>query len=285
MTSEETPGRRRLAIELVAFFVLVFALNWAICGAYLIAPELATSTLGPMKTGSPIYYVAVYAPSVSAIILTFAFNGLSGLRQLGASIIRIAGHWWWIVLALIGYPLFWLLTYVVQALIGGRPLTSVPYHDWYIGLPLVVLTGFVFRDPGPLGEELGWRGFALPRLLGMTGPRTAAVGLGAVWAIWHLPAFYLAGLSQSHFDFRVFFFVVVGFSVLMTILFIHTRGSVLLAGVIQHMWFNGVSKAGIHWIDWLVIVVAGLLLVLGGAIWRVPSDFPRWGATRTPATP
>jgi hypothetical protein len=89
-----------------------------------------------------------------------------------------------------------------------------------------------------------------------------------VWALWHLPAFFLAGLSQSKFQFGVFFFVVIGFSVFMTMLLIHTRGSVLLAGIVQHMWFNGVSKAGIHPVDWIVIALAAVLLIFGGRLWR-----------------
>ncbi len=266
----DRPGRT--VLELLAFFGLAFAINWAICGAYLFAPRHASAVFGPMKTGSPIYFAAVYASSFSGIALTFAFTGLAGLRRLGAAAIRVAGRWWWVLIALFGYPLFWLVVTMASALIDGRSLASVPYSDWYEALPMVVLTGFVFRDAGPLGEEFGWRGFALPRLLGLMGPRASALALGGVWAVWHLPAFYLAGLSQSHYDFRRFCVVVIGFSVLMTIFFINTRGSVLLAGIIQHMWFNGVSKAGIHWIDWLVVVTAAILLVFGGPIWRVPDD-------------
>jgi hypothetical protein len=265
-------SRRRAALELVVFFALTYGFTWTICCAYLFFPHFATGAFGTMKTGSPIYFVSVYAPSLSGILLTLCFGGLAALRQLGLSAVRIAGRWWWILLALVGYPLFWLIVTMVQAVLAGQSLLSLPYQDWYAALPIVVLSGFVFRDAGPLGEEFGWRGFALPRLLGMMDARLAALCLGAIWAIWHVPSFYLAGLSQSHIDFRSFFFVVIGFSVLMTILFIQTRGSILLAGIIQHMWFNGVAKAGIHWIGWLVVAVAAALVLFGGRIWRAPES-------------
>jgi len=262
-------GTRYSAIaELLLFFGLVYAITWIICGAYLWAPKAATAVFGPMKTGTPIFFAAVYAPSVTSIVLTLLLGGWKNLVQLGASAVRVAGRWWWIVLALIGYPLLWLIVAMISAVAAGKGLSSVPYSNWYAALPLVIASGFVFRDAGPLGEELGWRGFALPRLLAVTDARRAALILGVIWALWHLPAFFLAGLSQSKFQFGVFFFVVIGFSVFMTMLFVHTRGSVLLAGIVQHMWFNGVSKAGIHPVDWIIIALGLALLIFGGRLWR-----------------
>jgi membrane protease YdiL (CAAX protease family) len=259
---------RRAAMELLLFFVCAFAVTWAILGAYLVAPKPMTAALGPMKTGSAVFFLAVYAPSLSAIVLTLILGGLSGLRNLGASAIRIAGRWWWVAFSLVGYPLFWLVITMIQTAISGKSLAAVPYSNWYAALPAVIASGFIFRDAGPLGEEFGWRGYALPRLLAVMNARWAALVLGAIWAVWHLPAFFLSGLSQSKFQFGIFFFVVIGFSILMTLLFIHTRGSVLLAGIIPHMWFNAVSKAGIHPVDWLTIATAAAVLVFGGRIWR-----------------
>jgi membrane protease YdiL (CAAX protease family) len=259
---------RAAVLELVAFFVLTFAATWTICGAYLLAPEAMTARFGAMKTGSPIFFAAVYAPSVCGVVLTLVRQGGGGLLQLAAAAVRIAGKWWWVLLSIVGYPLLWLVVAMVEQVAGGRSLAAVPYSNWYAALPLVVLSGFVFKDAGPLGEEFGWRGFALPRLLDMMDARAAALLLGAIWAVWHLPAFFLAGLSQSKFVFGIFFFEVIGFSVLMTLFFLHTRGSLLLAGIVQHMWFNAVSKAGIHTIHWLTIAVAVALLVLGGRLWR-----------------
>ena len=286
MTAPEMRGLKySAAAEVLLFFALVYAITWTICGAYLLAPKAATSLLGTMKTGSAVFFVAVYAPSVTSVVLTLVLGGMPALRRLGAAVVRVAGRWWWIVLALVGYPLLWLIVAMIEALARGRGLSSVPYSNWYSALPLVIASGFVFRDAGPLGEELGWRGFALPRLLAIMEARWAALTLGAVWALWHLPAFFMSGLSQSKFQFGSFFFVVVGFSVFMTLLFIHTRGSVLLAGILPHMWFNGVSKAGIHPIDWVVIAIAAALVVFGGRLWRsdhIPAITSLRGMTKGP---
>jgi hypothetical protein len=284
-----TPEARGLkysaAAEALLFFALVYAITWTICGAYLLEPKASTSMLGTMKTGSAVFFAAVYAPSVTSVVLTLVLGGWPALCRLGASVVRIAGRWWWIFLGLVGYPLLWLLVAVIEALARGRGLSSVPYRNWYSALPLVIASGFVFRDAGPLGEELGWRGFALPRLLAIMEARWAALTLGVVWALWHLPAFFMSGLAQSKFQFGSFFFVVVGFSVFMTLLFIHTRGSVLLAGILPHMWFNGVAKAGIHPIDWVIIAIAAALVVFGGRLWRsgdVPAITSLRGMTKGP---
>lgn len=286
MRALETRGLKfSAAAEVLLFFALVYAVTWTICGAYLLAPKAATAVLGPMRTGSAVFFAAVYAPSATSVVLTLVLGGRAALRRLGASVVRIAGRWWWILLGLVGYPLLWLLVAMIEALASGHGLSSVPYGNWYSALPLVIAGGFVFRDAGPLGEELGWRGFALPRLLAIMEARWAALTLGAVWALWHLPAFFLSGLSQSKFQFGSFFFVVVGFSVVMTLLFIHTRGSVLLAGILPHMWINGVSKAGIHPIDWVIIAIAAALVVFGGRLWRsgdIPAITSLRGMTKGP---
>ncbi len=260
--------RRRAIVELSLFFGLAFAVTWAVCGIYLLAPAAAVSWFGPMNARSPAFYVAVFAPSVSALWLTAVRGGSSGLRQMGRALIRVNVRWYWIVLSLLGYPALWLIVSMVQAVIGGQGLGAVPYDHWYAALPLLLLSGDILRDPGALGEELGWRGYALPRLLDLMDARRAALLLGVIWAVWHLPAFFLAGLSQSKFDFGMFVLTVVGFSIFMTVIFVNTRGSILLAGIIPHMMFNATPKAGIHPVDWVTIAVGAALILLGGRLWR-----------------
>ena len=273
--------RRRVIVDLLLFFGLAFALTWGILGAYIAWPRALTAHLGAMKTGSPIFFAVVYAPSLSSIALTLARQGRFGLLRLGRSAIRVAGRWWWVLASLAGYPLVWLICAMATAILQGKGLAAVAYQDWYEGLPLVILSGFVFHDAGPLGEELGWRGYALPQLLSLMGPRQAALLLGAIWAVWHLPAFFLSGLSQSKFQFGDFFFQVIGFSVFMTVIFIHTRGSVLLAGIIPHMWFNAVSKAGIHPLSWVTIALAAGLLVVGRPLWSATEGAVRASSNKS----
>lgn len=255
--------RRRLATDLVVFGGLTFALTWLVVGAYIWDNDAATAAIGPMKLGAPAFYVAVYAPAIMALLVTAFRYGRGGLGSLLASLVRVRVRWTWIAISLLGYPALWLLVYLIKATAGGQ-LRGFDFDPWLVALPLLLLHGFILRDPGALGEELGWRGFALPRLLELMHARNAALILGLVWAVWHLPAFYVASLSQSTFAIAPFVVQVTAFSVFMTWVFVNARGSVLWAGVIPHMLFNAVSHAGIRPVGWVFTGVAVVILMLGG---------------------
>src|SRR5690606_23948229 len=118
-----------------------------------------------------------------------------GLSSLFGSLVRTKVGWMWIAISVLGYPALWLIVALVRAAFSGE-LASFDPRPWLIALPLVLLGEHLLKDPGSLGEELGWRGYALPGLLGLTDARVAAIVLGVVWAVWHLPAFFLSSLSQ-----------------------------------------------------------------------------------------
>jgi membrane protease YdiL (CAAX protease family) len=100
-----------------------------------------------------------------------------------------------------------------------------------VNLPLVLLLG------GPLGEEFGWRGFALPALQDRLGWRTASLGLGLVWGMWHLPLFYIDGTAQARIPFVLFLLSVVAMSVVFAWLVNRTAGSVV-AALLLHTAIN-----------------------------------------------
>ncbi len=255
--------RRRLLTDLLIFGTATFALTWLVVGLYLWNNEALTRLFGPMKLGAPAFYLAVYAPTLMALAVTALRYRRSGLSDLFRSLLRIRVSWIWIAISLLGYPALWLVVSLVRAASGGG-LTGFDFQPWLVALPLLLLQGKILTDPGALGEELGWRGFALPRLLELTHARTAALILGVVWAVWHLPAFYVGSLSQSSLQFLPFIATVVAFSVLMTWIFVNTRGSVLWAGVIPHLMFNVTPHAGIHPVGWITMAVAVLVLIFGG---------------------
>jgi membrane protease YdiL (CAAX protease family) len=79
------------------------------------------------------------------------------------------------------------------------------------------------------GEEVGWRGFALPRLLARTGPWTASAAVGLLWACWHLPLFLMPGMPQFGTPFLSYVPYLIALSAILTILSLATEGSVLVA--------------------------------------------------------
>lgn len=132
---------------------------------------------------------------------------------------------------------------------------------------------------GPLGEEAGWRGFFLPRLLGRYSPLVASVILGVIWGIWHVPLYVHSVFAQV--DTGVSFVTsTVCFSIIMTCLFFHTRGSVLLA-ILFHWTVNispqaanqmlprhvaAVGAWGTMWNTGFVVVATLIVMAIAGPV-------------------
>jgi membrane protease YdiL (CAAX protease family) len=92
-------------------------------------------------------------------------------------------------------------------------------------------------DPGPIGEDPGWRGYALPRMLQRFNPAVASVLLGSVWAVWHLPAFLFSGMPQAPLSVGWFLLAVVSLTVMMSWVAVNTRGAVIPA-ILMHWASN-----------------------------------------------
>lgn len=255
--------RSRVIWQLLAFTGGAYAITWSIVGVYALAETWATAQLGPLILGSPAFYLAVAAPSLAAVALTLKHEGVSGTLALLKRLVAFRAPPLWAAVALLGYPLLWLATALVGRVVDGN-FASLDLAAWFSALPALFLSGHVIRDGGALGEELGWRGYALPRLLQLTTPRVASVVLGLVWAVWHLPAFFVSSLSQSAIDFGPYVLNVVAFSVLMTVLYVKTGGNVLWAGIIPHMMFNAVPRAGIEVIPAITILIGAIILLTCG---------------------
>lgn len=90
-----------------------------------------------------------------------------------------------------------------------------------------------FSTPVQAGEEIGWRGYALPGLAARLGLPAASLVLGVVWACWHLPFFVLAGSDKTGQSFPVYVLGVTALSVAMAWLYWRTHGSLLLTMVLH----------------------------------------------------
>jgi hypothetical protein len=117
-----------------------------------------------------------------------------------------------------------------------------------------------------VGEELGWRGYALPLLLEKRSAVTASLILGVLWGLWHLPTFLVPGTPQYGLPLTAFVLLTIEYSILMTWVFLHTLGSVLIAtlfhGAInlsQGMFLGGVDGASRYWLLSIVYGVAAVI--------------------------
>lgn len=166
----------------------------------------------------PLLLLAIWSPSIVAIGIAAATGRL---RALVHPLLDAGTPEAWVV------ALLPLAIATSLAMSGSEPPTqTVPW------LTLVAMNLIM----GPLGEELGWRGFLLPRLVPSLGWVGAALAIGVVWALWHLPLWFVPS-PHAAMSFPVFFATVVCFSVILTAVW-HAGGGALGPVIAFHLTAN-----------------------------------------------
>lgn len=255
---------------LVTFFLLAFTLTWVVWLPR--AAGVQTGTVGQAWT---------YAPAIAALLAAALTGGRPALRDLGARLVRWRVGWRWYVVAILGPALFSLVVAGVYVLVGGSwEVAAPPTLRGDVPLALVPLLLLILTFTDGLGEEPAWRGFALPRLLGRHNALVASLILGVLWGLWHLPLVWTEGATMYQQPIWLFFLDITAKSVLFSWVFLHTRGSVLLAMLLHGATnlFN-VSPNLISTDDLTLpllamaakwVLVAALLVVAGPNLVRVP---------------
>jgi CAAX protease family protein len=239
------------------YFWLAFAITWGAGGLGLLAGAYRPE--GASLPARALHYVAAFGPSLAGFIMTYHVAGRAGLRRLLVRTIPTFSGLPWYLAVLIGFPAANLL---VARLLAPESVLGLPSWDRVLYLlPLTLVT-----DTGPLGEEFGWRGFALPRMLQRWQPLTAALILGAIWWAWHLPTFFISTLSQSQLSIPVFLINSLSLSVIMTWLYLRTRGDLLLM-ILVHVVANYCGPIGIPFsAEVTVEVVSAVVIVAAGGL-------------------
>ena len=209
---------RRIAL----YFAAAFGLTW-LCQ---LPALLATYGLlaGPAERYLPLNGLGAFGPLLAAVLVARGEPERGGVRGLFRSLGAWRVHPAWYLVALLGPGALFVVGKAVYTLLGGRdagPWLYLPVE------PERLVAMVVF----PLGEEIGWRGYALPRMQERCGPIRASVALGALWALWHLFMFQIVGASLGTLVALVPFFV--AGSVAFTWVYNRTGGSLLLA-VVAH---------------------------------------------------
>jgi uncharacterized protein len=186
---------------IVTFFVLAYTFSWL---------PWVLGTLVPASRPFVLYPFFPAGPLLAALIVIPVTQGRAGLRAWAAKLLKWRVSWRWYALA-IGIPLTVALGAAGLNVVFGAPSLSLAQilgangnaqglgSLLGIGPLLSLLLVFVIRlvNPadGPLGEEPGWRGYALPGLQAKRSPLTAALLVGLLAALWHLPIFLVGGAS------------------------------------------------------------------------------------------
>jgi membrane protease YdiL (CAAX protease family) len=239
-------------ISLLPFMLITFGLAWGILALFIFLPEQMTAFFGEITGQHPLFYLAVYAPAIAAIIVVTYKIGIGRLQlYLGRLLLWRCSRAWYAFL-IIGIP---LLFFGGSALKGNLFTEPFPLSS----LRSLIVAFLLTAIKGPV-EEFGWRGFALPLLQRKLAPVWAGLILGVIWGFWHLPAFLLSGTQQSAWSFTPFFAGSVAISVIMTPLFNKSQGSILLPALFHFQLINPIWPDAQPF-DTYLFVVAAVLVV------------------------
>ena len=212
---------------LLFFFIFAYAFSWILTIPYIL------SEWGLLEGDFSIWFVLKsFGPFFSALFINRILYGKEGIAQLRQKIRQWKIAWPWYVLILLGIPALILLGVAIQP---GK-------MSGFLGLDVKTIIGYpfyfilVFFGGGPLGEEPGWRGFALPRLQTKFGALWGTLILGFFWTCWHLPDFLTSaqgggpgtGWKEFVINFPIFLFLVTFLAILFTWIYNRCDGSIFM---------------------------------------------------------
>jgi membrane protease YdiL (CAAX protease family) len=230
VTVDAAAGRRR---DLLLFCVLACAFSWTDWGLVIASARgWLPVRVGPNPWGS-------FGPAVAAVAMCALRGRAPGVRGLLRGLLawRFPGRIWaWSLLLPAGLVLG---AAAVLFASGAAPQAAGPLRPGELALLaiLILVLG------GPLGEEIGWRGYLLPRLLPRMSPVAASLVVAGAWLVWHLPLFWMPDATQQGSSILLFAAFVAAFSILATWVY-RASGDSLLAAVAFHFAVNYATYVG-----------------------------------------
>jgi membrane protease YdiL (CAAX protease family) len=231
-SARTSPTQRSLLARhpLISFFVMAYAFSWIVWSPWYLSEEGVGLLPYPVSAFPWLTLGIFLGPTLAAFIMTGVTEGRTGIRRLLHRIVLWRVGLRWYLIALVGVPVVMALgTLILPGGLASVLALGPGYVVSYLG-------SFVFITilGGPLFEEPGWRGFALPRLQPLHGPLVGTLILGLLWALWHLPEFmvptWAATSGGSSFLAIVKFTVIaISFAIVTTWVFNNTKGSVFMA--------------------------------------------------------
>ncbi len=248
---------------LSVFFVLVFALTWPLA----IVDALGSHGVLPFRVSIPLQLLGIaYMPTVAALIVTALTSGKAGVRALLRTLLiwRVGIRWY--AVAIFGAALVCFGSVILYNAVSGASRVPLLAQDAANAAALLIVPVLFLINVLINGEELAWRGFALPRLQTRWNALTSSTVLGVIWAVWHLPLFYTLGSSQWDMSLTGYVIQTIGASVIFTWLYNNTRGSVLLA-ILLHAGLNTWTRVvpidhAPPLVGWCMTVVTCLIAVI-----------------------
>ncbi|MGL5818070.1 MAG: lysostaphin resistance A-like protein [Phycicoccus sp.] len=265
-------ARRR---PVLTFVLLAYAISWTTWGLGLTRPDPPDSLSATEYL--PFLVVGSFGPSVAAVLAVALAGGRAAVAELLRSVVRARVGWRPYLVVFFALPLVavgWMAALGFELTDGteiGPLLVTV-----VLAAPINAVLGLL-GGVGPLGEELGWRGFALPRLVDRHGPWSASAVLGLVWAFWHAPLAVFADWRVA--DSLPLFAIgypsgLVALALIITVVWQRSRRSVFVA-ILLHQVANQTAAAASDrdgfwaldgWSDDRVFIIVNGFFVLGAML-------------------
>ncbi len=212
--------------SLVLGIVLMFLFTWPI--------DLANSGVLPIQIPLVVTLFLGWGFVFASVIMTGLTLGKDGVAKLLKRFLIVRVGWKWYLVAVSFGPAALLGgIYLNAALTGVSPDFSGLMVYKILGksaiLPLMILPWFLYEVIAN-GEEIGWRGYILPRLQTKFNALTSSLILGLIWGFWHLPK-YLSHFSIVSFGWAMIHFLAL--AVVLTWIYNGTRGSLLLVTMVH----------------------------------------------------
>jgi len=271
-----TPGLQRVVLSVIKrlrsrfrgfpacwFIVLTFSWSWGIWSILRLNPSLTPFS----RAWTYIYVAGLSGPLAGAALTSFLAYGTDGLHALLARLFLARTSALWFALAILLAPALWIVAEKI-----GR------HHPAFVASPIamfVVWLKMLIRG-GPLTEEIGWRGFLLPLLLGRMNLFRASAIMFPIWALWHLPLWFIPGLPHHDWSLVLFLLWLAPGTFLFSWFYVKGQGKVWLpilfhTSVNFSLFFSSVVPAQ-HNRGFLFLVIVtwmfvGILVLVNRAVW------------------
>jgi membrane protease YdiL (CAAX protease family) len=250
-------------------FWVAFAVAWVVSALVFVAGL----TIGEHMLFSPVLFVFAFVAVVPvAFVIGAAYLRSPAVREYLSSLIRLRGVWGWALVALTLVPGLLLLSNAVSMLLGRQPTGEYDLPASGLALAGWIAVKFIYQlfFFNATGEEVGWRGFVLPRLQTRTSPLIAALIIALFWAPWHFFLWQAEGQPVLTLSFWIYRYIGLGLlSVYVVWVCNRAKGSILVAGI-AHAASN-VAEALIPLEDGLVFypisLAAALAMIVADRMW------------------
>lgn len=207
------------------YFLLAFMVSWT--GALTVAaPQLLRHQPLSKMTGILMFPAMLLGPSLAGIVLTAVLDGRMSVRQLFSQMLlaRVPARWYMTLLIPPALVLFVLVSL-------GILMSPVYIPNWF-------LAGALFGIPAGFLEEIGWMGYAFPKMCSQNSALSASIQLGLLWGLWHLPVINFLGAASPHGAYWLPFFLVFTFAMVamrVLIAWVYTNTKSLLLTQLMHV--------------------------------------------------